>query len=228
MNFLYLLGPLYLSGWDNNEIRYSLRSLDKAFPVDWLGISGPEIPAFIKDVRHIKVDIDSALGKYKNQQRQLLEACMRPDTPEHLILMNDDFIVRSTPVWPWHTTCRGPIPTDAGKSKWRQTLVDTGTWLQSLGYANPICFEGHTPMPFEKSKAIPVLMRLLANEKSLQFRSAYGNMTGVHGYPLENAKRKDPDSWPEHSPFWSLRGVVSEKARNFLRTEFPIPSQWEV
>lgn len=226
MNFLYLLGPLYLSAWDNNEIRYSLRSLDKAYPVDWLGITGPEVPAFLSGITHIKVRHEPMLGKCWNTQRQTLDACLLPGTPEHLVLMNDDFIVRAP--WSGYTTHRGPLQAHRSVHRWTQSLTDTRTWLQARGIADPLCFEGHTPMPFEKSKAIPILYELLSTGKDLQFRSAYGNLTGVKGVRSPNAKRRDPAKWPEDFPFWSLSGTPTGKAMRFLEKSFPAPSRWEV
>jgi hypothetical protein len=112
-------------------------------------------------------------------------------------------------------------------NKWRRTVADTGEWLKARGIQVPLCYEGHTPMPFKKSLAKPVLEALLAEEKDLQFRSAYGNLVLKGGNPHPNAKRSNPERWPDHTPFWSLKGRPSEKAKTFLETWLPNPSRWE-
>ncbi len=227
LNFLYLLGQLCLSKWDNNEIRYSLRSIDAAFDVNWVGITGPEKPAFLTGVTHIPVVLDQ-FSRYKNMQKQLLAACQREDTPEELILMNDDFMVRPAPLWDWTPTHRGPITKELKGNGWQQSVVRTGLWCNARGIENPLSYEGHTPMPFLKSKAVPILEALLQNEESLQFRTAYGNLNAVGGNFHHNAKRRDPAEWPADSPFWSLKGTVNEKAKTFLQNWLSRPSQWEV
>lgn len=229
LNFIYLLGPAHLSGWQNNEIRYSLRSLEAAFNPDWVGITGPEIPAFLTGITHFKVDILPDMSRYKNMQRQLLAACTVEETPEELVLMNDDFLVRSSPQWNWistHTGLIGAVPTSG--AGWRRSVVATGEWLRAKGVANPISYEGHTPMPFLKSRMLPILQELLTSNEPLQLRSAYGNIVGVGGFQHPNAKRGDPDKWPTNSPFWSLKRNVSQKAKIFLENWLPNPSRWEV
>jgi hypothetical protein len=230
MNFLYLLGPLNLSPWQNNEIRYSIRSIDVAFHPDWIGITGPEMPSFLTGIEHFKVDIKPDFSRYKNVQRQLILACEAESTPENLILMNDDFIVRSHPKWDWTPTFTRPIgkPVADGRyNPWKRTVFDTGEWLRAKGIVDPLCYEGHTPMPFKKSLALPILRELLSSEKPLQFRSAYGNVVGIGGQLHPNAKRADPDKWPVNSPFWSLKGHVTDKAKKFLETWLNKPSRWE-
>lgn len=231
MNFLYVLGPLESSAWQNNELRYSLRSLDQSdFKADWVGIVGPEIPAFISGITHIKADIEPDMIKYKNVQRQLLVACERAETPENLILMNDDFIIRRTPAWDWtptYTSTISPLNPKKPGSRWFQTVTATGDWLRGHGIQNPLCYEGHTPMPFLKSLAVPVLRALLDQENSLQFRSAYGNLVGMGGKLHPNAKRRSPKAWPVDSPFWSLKGRPTDAAKTFLEDWLDKPSRWE-
>lgn len=230
LNFLYLLGPLHLSHWQNNEIRYSLRSVDKTFPVGFMGITGPEVPEFLSGITHIQVDILQGISRYQNMQRQILAACTSSSVPEKLILMNDDFLVRSTPEWDWTPTYTGPILPRKRRqlgNAWKQTVTTTGEWLRSKGIANPICYEGHTPMPFLKSLAKPILEELIVSPTPLQFRSAYGNLVGVGGKLHPNAKRPRAGDWPAESPFWSLRGRLPDETKIFLETWLTEPSRWE-
>ncbi len=225
-NFLYLLGPLSCSKWDNNEIRYSLRSLDKAFAPEWVGIAGPEIPPFLQGITHITTDPKKE--KMRNLPLQLLAACADPRVPEDLVLMNDDFIVRDTPAWVWTPTHCGSIDQYKGGNAWRRSVEATGKWLLGKGVAMPLSYEGHTPMPFRKSLALPVLQEMVAAAEILQFRTAYGNIVGVGGEKHPNAKRKDHKKWPDDTPFWSLKNMVSAESKEFLHNWLDVPSRWEV
>ncbi len=230
MNFLYVFAA-GRSPWEDHEIRYSLRSVDLTFDSARVCIAGPAVPPFLTGITHIKADIDPALGKFKNMQRQLREACLSSSVAEKLILMNDDFLVRPTPVWDWTPTITGPIEKVSKRKQgnnWFNSLVATGEWLRQRGIANPMSYEGHTPMPFRKSLALPILEDLLASEIPLQFRSAYGNIVGIGGKLHPNAKRADPDKWPVDSPFWSLKGRPNDKAKMFLENWLTEPSRWEV
>lgn len=228
LNFLYLLGPLALSPWQNNEIRYSLRSVGSAYTSAKIFITGPQVPAFLTGIEHIKVDILPDISRYKNMQRQILAACKSSFVPEKLILMNDDFLIRSTPVWDWTPTTITLAP-KRKVNTWYKTILDTGSWLmRRKGIAFPLCYEGHTPMPFRKSLAIPILEELIAYASPLQFRTAYGNIVGIRGKAHPNAKRKNPDNWPANSPFWSLKGRVNATSKQFLEEWLPRPSRWEV
>lgn len=228
LNFLYLLGPLALSNWNNQELRYSLRSISSL--AGWVGITGPECPSWLRGVEHINVELLAGISRYKNMQRQLIAACESPLVPEDLILMNDDFIIRSTPEWDWTPTFLGPIVGQVDKGgTWKRTVVATGEWLKkNAGIAQPLSYEGHTPMPFKKSLALPVLYTCLAAETPLQFRSMYGNLVGIGGRQHPNAKRRDPAKWPSDSPFWSLRSTVEPNAKAFLEKMLPDRSRWEV
>jgi hypothetical protein len=227
LNFLYLLGPLSLSAWDNNEIRYSLRSIEKAFSPAWVGITGPEMPPFLKDIAYTPVTLQEG-SRYKNMQRQILAACESPEVPEDLILMNDDFIVRDSPAWDWTPTHRGRAPGESKGNGWRRSIADTAIWLAERGFDNPFSYEGHTPFPFNKSSAVAILKDIIVNPKSLQFRTAYGNIMGIGGNLHPNAKTRDPEKWPAETPFWSLKSSVDQKVKDFLAAMLPNPSKWEV
>jgi hypothetical protein len=228
LNFLYLLGPLSAASWENNEIRYSLRSLEATFDIGWVGIVGPEMPPFLTGVEHLQVELLPG-QKFRNLINQLRAAMMSRRVPEDLILMNDDFMVRPTPVWDWTPTHMGPIP-EQPKTKrlWHRSVHATGQWLTGeLGIPHPLNYEGHTPMRINKTKASIVLDAITEIEPALQFRSAYGNMWTVGGKQHPNAKRKDPSKWPDHTPFWSLKSTPDKAAKKFLEDWLPKPSRFE-
>ncbi len=227
INLLYVLGPASLSKWNNNEIRYSLRSMNAA-NVGWVGIAGPEIPPFLSGVEHIKVAHRAEGNRYQNTQRQILVACYRENVPDDLVLMNDDFMVRSLETWDWTPTHRGAVMKRDTPNLWKKSIINTVKWAEARGFKEAINYEGHTPFPFSKTKAKHLLENILAEKEILQFRTAYGNLNHIGGKRFPNAKREDPTKWPADFPFWSLSSEPSEKAKRFLKRWLSEPSRWEV
>jgi len=226
---LYLLGPLSLSTWDNNEIRYSIRSMSTTNDVTWIGITGPEMPPFLRDVHHTKVDIREK-HKFANLLVQLLEAMNDPAVPEDLILMNDDFFMRNTPAWDWTPTHMGPVPKKPWNG-WSKSIIFTGELMtKHFGVAEPLNYEGHTPMPIKKSLALETLQFLapFAAERSVQFRTAYGNMHKIGGNKHPNAKTPTLDKWEPTSPFLSLKSTPKQELKDYITQAWPVPSRWEV
>ena len=196
--------------------------------VGWVGIAGPEIPAFLCGIEHIRVAHQTGGNRYQNVQRQILAACSKDRVPEDLVLMNDDFIVRSPETWRWTPTHRGAVMKRDTPNAWKKSIIDTVKWVESHGVKNAINYEGHTPFPFLKTKAKSLLENILKEKEILQFRTAYGNVNLIGGKYSPNAKREDPTKWPADFPFWSLSSEPSEKAKKFLERWLSKPSRWEV
>lgn len=227
LNLLYLLGNLQSSKWDNNEIRYSLRSMDSTCGVDWVGIAGPEVPSFFRDVCHIKCEIEEG-KKFRNLIAQLLKAMSDERVPEDLILMNDDFFMRATPPWDWVPTHMGPVA-EKFWNGWSKSVSQTAEKLREHGIKEPLNYEGHTPMPIKKSLALTTLQIIApwSAEKPVQFRTAYGNLNQIGGREHGNAKHRTMDKWPEESPFLSVQNTVKDEFKNFIQDTWSKPTRWE-
>lgn len=229
LNLLYLLGPEHLSKWENNEIRYSIRSMDSTNPIDWIGITGPWLPPFLKDVYHVPVQLPDN-KKFRNLLNQLLHAVTDDNVPEEFILMNDDFFMRKMPEWNWEPTYMGPVPAKP-RNHWQRTVWNTGEWLKKRGIENPLSYEGHTPMPINKWKAQVTLRELIPamdDKLAMQFRTAYGNMWSIGGNLHINAKHRNLAAWPNDSPFLSTKGEPIQEIKDFITQTWPIKSRWEV
>jgi hypothetical protein len=230
LNLLYLLGTLEASKWQNNEIRYSIRSMAATNDIGWIGITGPEVPAFLSSIYHVKVQLREN-RKWLNQQAQLLHAMNDPDVPEDLILMNDDFFMRDTPKWDWTPTHMGPCKAK-WHNAWSKSVCMTGDVLRGLYYlTDPLVYEGHTPMPIKKSLALETLRTMIplnSDKSPLQFRTFYGNQHGIGGNLHTNAKHKALNKWPADSPFLSLVSDPKQELKDYIVNAWPTPSRWEV
>lgn len=227
LNLLYLYAHGH-SNWDENEIRYSIRSMSTTNDVAWIGIAGPEVPPFLKDICHIKCEIPPK-RKFANLLSQLLTAMNDERVPEDLILMNDDFFMRANPPWDWTPTFMGPAPVKP-KNQWQKTVALTTEWAK-VYTKEPMSYEGHTPMPIKKSLALQTLIEsipLVEQGKVLQFRTAYGNMHKIGGKLHVNAKHKTLKAWPADSPFLSTPGHPAQEVKDYITSAWPNKSRWEV
>lgn len=90
MDIVYVLGKG--SVWNDNEIRFSLRSLAKNVrDIGKVFIVG-ERPNFLKNVIHIPCE-DSCSVAWQNTYKKTLLACKDPRLSENFLHMNDDFFV---------------------------------------------------------------------------------------------------------------------------------------
>lgn len=230
IDFVYILGSG--SKWFNNEIRYSLRSL-KYVKHGKVFIVG-NFPDWIRNAIHIPA-VDSYEHKLKNAIHKIRTACKDPRVSEKFVLMNDDFIfLRPHPQIIDYTlgTIRTAIENHSTKEGYYfNALGSTRDVLQQAGIDDPINYEVHYPIVFEKKKFLAMTDALAWDEMGYLFRSIYGNI-----YGLGNRKREDTKiySIKDLSQFTdkdlistSDRVVLFHQFQKFIEKKFPEPSQYE-
>ena len=90
MDIVYILGTG--SVWQNNEIRFSLRSVEKNISdVGNVFVVG-ERPAFLKNAIHLPYK-DSSPAYWRNAYSKTILACKDPRLSENFLFMNDDFFI---------------------------------------------------------------------------------------------------------------------------------------
>lgn len=219
-------------GDDNEQLRYSLRSLAN-LKHDQVWIAGYK-PSWVTGVRHIKTT--QAQSRYKNSTGNLRAACEHPDVSQRFSLFNDDFYVME-PIRQIPRLHRGPVVGLMGPSrpnhKLRQNGYLSGMWdtfdlLERMGHDAPLSYELHVPMSVDKSKMLATL-DAGAHVDALHKRTLYGNMHRHGGRQVEDAKvhnRKLPataKTFLSTSPS-SFLGQTGD----LLRERFPTPSEYEV
>lgn len=224
MHFLYPLG--WGSRWDNNELRYSLRSLEKNCQVDGVTIVG-NCPKWIKDVQHVPFNpVDGS--KISREYTAMLGAL--PFVPNEFIFMNDDFYVMepipNNYIGLYHQgTLRqmikwAMIDNPVGDDLYtvaRQSTLDT---LQEF-CREPMDYDVHTPMPLLRD-GVYNCAAMFSFWDNLQFRTIYGNVVcGGQGEQIQDVK----DVWGKS--FYSTDTNVTEAVRVKLTEAFPNPSRFE-
>jgi hypothetical protein len=182
LDLLYILKGQ--TDWQNNETRFSLRSIEKNLAqVGKVFIVGA-CPHFINRETITFIEYpDQDHNKLINALDKIDEACNNSAISEKFILMNDDFFILK-PTEDLKTFSRGTLngakerhSTKAGY--YYRAICDTINFLEKMGYKDPIDYETHTPMIFEKQKFIETADEIRKQRKGLLFRSVYGNMFKV-------------------------------------------------
>jgi hypothetical protein len=183
------------SKWQNNEIRYSLRSVEKNLnmQIGKIFIVG-YLPKFIetKEVWHIDTQ-DFYTNKLRNAVRKIKAACNDQRVSDRFILMNDDFfIMKKTDeikYWIKGTLARAMRKYKAYKGYYYNAIRDTKNLLESMGIENPMDFEIHAPIIIEKKRFLDIDRKLdLESKRGLVFRSIYGNLNHIKGEIVPDVK----------------------------------------
>lgn len=220
---------LYLvkDGDDNEELRYSLRSLAN-FPHDRVVFVGHR-PSWVRDVDLIPGNRSSS--KWLNVFENLLIAAREID---EFVVMNDDFMVmrpvEGAPAW-HRGSLTGHILSVQGSGPWKRSLQATRRWLQHRGVRHPLSYELHVPVAMNGRRLATVLSLFDLAERDLpQWRTVYGNFWGVESTQHPDCKiRRDGSFWDDSWPFLSTDEAIwdSHPAGAAVRAAFPDPSPYE-
>jgi hypothetical protein len=218
-------------GDDNDELRYSLRSLRNLPDVETIWIVGHK-PEWLKGVEHL--DGNPCDSGPVNVYANIRTICEHPDLPPDVLMMNDDFYI-TRPVGRIPAYYRGTLTehinlprTQAKRGWWLDSLTATRTCLQAHGIPEPISYELHIPMKVNRADMADSLamMQHVTPDNPPQWRSIYGNLSSIGGRQRDDVKTYGPAEPKE--PFHSTQDRSFRHARPYLERLFPDPSQWEI
>lgn len=188
MDIVYILGTG--SRFDDEEIRYSLRSLCN-LPHNNVYVIG-EKPDFFSDaIRHIPAE-DPYEVKQQNAFHKLRIACEVEDISDDFILMNDDFFILKT--------------IDNVEYYYRDTLdnsiakhpSNSGDFYNAMVFTRDLLgggkdFAHHSPFVYNKKR----LSKLLQKEYGsvVHLRTLYANTWQIEGIQREDVKCTDKKSY---------------------------------
>lgn len=166
------------------ELRYSIRSLSNL--TNWNGqvfVIGDSEAWFSQKIQLIEAP--KSADKYADSQGKLLAATQHKRIPDNFIYMNDDFyITTSTEASPLYD---GKLIATNNKNRWQQTKANTKAYLEQQGIQEPLDYDIHTPIVFNKQDLAAALA--ICNEQpNLQIRSLYGNLYKVGGKQYADKK----------------------------------------
>jgi hypothetical protein len=181
MDFVYIC-----KDGDNEELRYSIRSVMASFPDAKVWVVGGK-PSWYTG--HF-IFIQQRSAKYINAINNLKTICSSEDISEEFVLMNDDFYIieKINSIETFH----GGLLLDkinlykkiTSQSGYIHKLEKTFDKLRDLGMTSPLDYELHVPMVMEKQK----LKTVLKHGSEFLWRSMYGNMFNVGGEEMVDVK----------------------------------------
>lgn len=228
---MYILGRG--SKWRNNEIRFSLRSVEKYLPHRKIWIIG-ERPKFLRNIEHIHAT-DAYDNKLTNAVFKIRAACREGEISDRFVLMNDDFFfLRPTPrieTFTLGNMAAAIIDHKTQAGYYFTALRETRNLLNAAGFADPVNYEVHYPIVIEKKKFLEATDAIDWTDHAYLFRSVYGNTFGLGGkkrldtkiYDISELKRLSKGDMISTSD----RVVLRPEFQGFIYQKFPNPSRYE-
>jgi hypothetical protein len=218
---------------DNEELRYSIRSVLSSFPEANIWVAGGRPSWYIGN--YIKVDQVS--NSHKNQLNNFKAACESQDINDNFILMNDDFFIVNkidSIEYFYGDLIQDKIDLyyDLVKdNSYVRRLMQTNSRLIKYGIDQPIDYEMHVPFPVDKNK----FKTILEENGRFNWRSIYGNLLNVGGTKIQDVKvyksgpltEKSFDYKNNKSDFLSSLDESFEKIKPILEKLFPNPTNCE-
>jgi hypothetical protein len=225
--YAYFVRP----GDDNDELRYSLRSLEAHLPpAETVWIVGYK-PNWLTGVEFIPGN------RFPTKERNVYDnvrlICDHPDMPAEVVIMNDDFIALepAIPRMAYRATLAAHIASLRNRGTWYQSLVNARDWLTQQGHTGLLSYELHRPFPVNTQRMGQVLEEAAGVDPSCppQWRTIYGNRWACPGV-LDSDGKVYGSSTPVPSGPWlstTDQSFTHPRVQRLLTATFEKPSRWE-
>lgn len=224
---VYIVRP----GDKNDELRYSLRSLEQNVDPDAEVWVVGYTPSWLQDVE--SVDGNPTSDKPQNVYANVRLASQIAGTPDELTIWNDDFIALSPvqPAMAYRGSLEDHIASLKVKNWWWRSLDITRTWLsREQGLEQPLSYELHRPFPINRHAMAQVLEEAQKCQPSNppQWRTLYGNRWEVPAELSHDGKVYGVKTPIPAGPWMSTTDKsFTGSVRDLLAAQFPEPSRWE-
>jgi len=181
MDFVYICRD-----GDNEELRYSIRSVINSFPEAKVWVVGGKPNWYVGNY----IDVGQIGLKYNNAINNLNALCDSKEISDDFVLMNDDFFILkqidnikyfhggflSNKINRFKQLSRG--------SAYIKKLMVTEQTLKDYNVESPLDYELHVPMVMNKEK----LKTIIDKDQNCLWRSLYGNLFNVGGTETTDVK----------------------------------------
>lgn len=243
-DIVYVLGTG--SHWNNNEIRYSLRSLEEnGIGYGKIFVVGTRPDFLSDDVIHIVADdhFNPSVNADGNIILKVLAACSDERLSDDFLFINDDHLLLKpyeiADIPPFHKGDMNGYGDDYFKNNyWRGRLLATRTALNAAGLT-ALHYDCHTPIVFNKYKFREVVEQFRYGDGiGLTMKSLYGNSVyGNSGKLLVTEKKTVFNSYRLRELEARLAQCelmsfndngLNDSLKAYLYYRFPRRSRWEI
>jgi hypothetical protein len=231
------------SKWDDNELRYSLRSLEKNFPdLGRVFIVGHR-PSWLTGVVHIAMGDVHKHNKDANLIDKILAACYSEVSDEFVFMSDDQIFLKSVKfknMKPFHLgnlIAKGESFWKDGV--WRRRLAATKDMLHRAGHTT-YHYDSHCPTPYNKNAFVAAVTQFPYRKGSgFTINTLYCNAAGVNGEPLAERKKTYESAMTDDASTirqslqnkWYLgynNAGLTDALKSVLAEMFPIASKFEI
>ena len=218
---------------ENEELRYSIRSVVANCDSPNIWVVGYKPKWYVGNF----IPVKDTSTKFDNINNAMSVIANAPEISENFVLMNDDFFILSKQ--DSIKNLRGGKLLDKFKeyrmltpsSSYTILIGETYKFLKSQGIPNPLDYDLHTPMIFNKTKLQKTI------EYGLMARSVYGNLNKIKAIKSVDVKRYSSASRLKSRSYSispSSQYISSEDTsfeylcQTILKDMFPSPSAYEL
>lgn len=228
IDVVYCLGKG--SKYKNNELRFSLRSIEKnlsGFGKVWIVGVRPE---WLQDINHIPAEDPYTYPPDRNIMEKLKKACEHPEVSENFLFVNDDHYLLHTftaEAFPYYyNDYLMDYVKRRGMDGYGRRANNTHEYLTENGVQTKN-FDIHYPIIYNKAAFLNQVCGAPWSDKHDGFviKSLYANMMGVQGEPIKDGKFNTLPS-PDVKVFSTYPHVKASIFR-FLKEQFPQKSKFE-
>lgn len=216
---------------ETDELKYSLRSVEKNFPINrvWFVGGQPEDLEPDKRIRHVQI----GSSKWELIRSSMWKAVNTEDLTEDFFLFNDDFFVmKPVDTDSFRNFVDGTLErridelhSESGMNAYTRTLFKLEQELMTM-HEPTMNYDVHLPMLLNKEQVRSTLYKC----SSPQMRSAIGNINRLPFVIHPDVKVYDLESVPKNETYLSTNDETFRKGKvgEYIRKTFRKPSRFEV
>ena len=223
------------NGTTNEELKYSLRSIEKNFSYRNVVFYGG-CPKDLKPDKYYKVEQHEST-KWQNVRKMMAEAFKNNELTEYVWIFNDDFFLLKPGLADMPPQYNGDLfahvqrveQRHGGETEWTRLLSNVAFEL-TFADKSTLNYEVHKPMLINRAKALQVLKKF---PNVHGFRSLYGNYWNIGGESKHDMKIIILDYDVSHIANWEFVSTQDDSFQvgtigNLIRQKFPNKSKFEI
>lgn len=233
VDVLYILGNG--SPFNNEELRYSLRSLEKMGKNVGRVVIVGEDPGFLNDQAEFHYIPEAKGNKEYRIAKKILNACDFGYVQGNFLFCNDDYLFHrpfDAASYPFYH--RGDLPKLRSQGHYRRSLYNTYKYLsmRRLPFRH---FDIHVPILYNAKRFQALRVHWQASSEMYEgmvVKSLYANMYGIQGQRTSDVKishlGRQMDRIKMREVFSYSDAGFRSGVKAYAQRMFPAPSKWEL